>query len=100
MKSKLSPDILDKIVEDFEAPDREQVIAIMEDIKQRNFNVGTDQIIRSLIFLAKGSTKTLFNTFLPMMKLDPRDIIMEAEEEAGNPGHWFSIPFNKMNDLR
>jgi hypothetical protein len=34
-----------------------------------------------------------------MMKLDPREILMEAEDKAGNPGHWFSIPFDEMDDF-
>ncbi len=53
------------------------------------------QAIRALLFLSKGN-KERFNYY--KNNYDPRDIIMEGEEEAGSLGHWFQVPFPELEN--
>ena len=49
--------------------------------------------------MVEGDLYNLRERCLPYLKDDPRDLIREAEEKAGNPGHWFSIPFDEMENF-
>lgn len=92
--TKLSKDILQKIKADFSVSEQKKVISILEKEITNGLNVPGDQFARSILFLSTGSLTKLQNDYLTID--DPRDVIMEAEEKAGNPGHWFGISFEEM----
>ncbi|MFY0592830.1 hypothetical protein [Roseivirga sp.] len=79
------------IQRDFES-DRDKVIVIdfLKIIAETKWNVGTQQLSRAIVYLIDGDVNNL-KKFDPIS--DPRDIIMEAEIKAGNPGHYFTKPF-------
>lgn len=93
----LASDVIDRIKLDFKESEREEVISILEKTLYTYSNVGAmDQAVRSIVYMADGNIKIIKDYCIPHLKYDPRDIIIEAEEKAGNPGHWFSIPFDEM----
>lgn len=67
-----------------------EVYQILNPIMQVDWNVGTEQLIRSLLFLSEGDIARL--KALTNFK-DPRDIIMQAEEKRGYPGDYGNTPF-------
>lgn len=76
----------------FAAPEsRREVYKILEPIVAGNWNVGTDQLIRSLLFLSNGSIEVLSRL---VHFDDPRDVIMTAENKNGNTGDHFTSPFD------
>ena len=88
----LPADIVEKIRLDF--PDLEQRNFVEQELIKlfkRRLNVGSDQLSRSILFLAKGDI-VKFKELLDFD--DPRDVLMEAEKQNGNPGHFFKEPFN------
>ena len=96
----LAPDVIDKIKVDFKESEREEAIRILETLNKELSNIGDMyQANRGLVFLSEGSLDKLKNYIFPPSDFEPRDIIIEAEEKAGNPGHWFSIPFDEMDNF-
>ena len=90
-------DVTEEINKSFEKHEALEVISILEKTLYTYSNVGAmDQAVRSIVYMADGDIKVIKDYCIPHLKYDPRDIIMEAEEKAGNPGHWFSIPFDEM----
>ena len=87
----MKSDIQKYVTDHFPLKDQQQVFFLMEELSNKSWNVGTDQLLRSLLFLSKGDIGKL-NDLLPIE--DPRDIILLAEQEAGNPGHYFINSFN------
>jgi hypothetical protein len=76
----------------FIAPEsRREVYKILEPILTVDWNVGADQLVRSLLYLSDGSLETLKG--LANFE-DPRDVIMRAESKSGNTGDYFTSPFN------
>lgn len=53
------------------------------------------QASRALIYLAEGDLIKLRD--LGDYRIDPRDLIVMADEKAGNPKHYFSKPFDGNN---
>ncbi|MBL7816977.1 MAG: hypothetical protein JNL70_18280 [Saprospiraceae bacterium] len=90
------PDIICKIHADFKEEDLAEAIAIFA-FQYKNVGiVGSAQFVRSLIFLSKGDLNFLKNYILK--NHDPREVVMEAENAAGNLGHWFGISFDEFDD--
>lgn len=69
---------------------RRKVYKILEPIIQRDWNVGTNQLIRSLLVLSEGDLAQL--NVLVNFK-DPRDILVQAEEKRGHPGDYGNALF-------
>lgn len=92
-QKKLPEDISKKIDKLFvHDDDRKEANNLLTDIFNRNWNVGSDQLTRSLLVLSEGKISLL------KMELnfdDPRDVIMKAEEHEGNPQHYFINPFKE-----
>lgn len=89
-------DIKDRIKNDFEFADAIEVEKIFNQIASFGSNTGVDQVLRSILYLSNGDLANV-KKYYSMYCDDPRDVIGEAEEKAGNPGHWFSIPFDQMD---
>jgi len=97
---KLPIDIIQKIESDYSSSEQKEVLNILQNLYQENANVGSmEQAIRGLVYIADSNIQVVKEYCLPYLQHDPRDIIMEAEEKAGNPGHWFGIPFNEMESF-
>lgn len=98
MKKKvtLPIDIAQKIATDFSQNDIKEALKISMRVYKADSIVGGDQLVRSLLYLAGGDLQ-LLKTELNYSRDDPRTIILHAEQANGNKGHYFSIPFNKMD---
>ncbi len=92
MSNSIPPDILIRIENDFQNEvEKREAISIIQEIMNKQWNVGNAQFSRALIYLSKGDL-TLLKTRYENCQ-DPRDELMEAENKAGKPGHYFSQPF-------
>lgn len=87
-----------KIKEDFKLEEVEAVKKIIRNIIRYGSNTGVDQVLRSILYLSEGDLRKV-KKYYEMYCDDPRDVVGEAEQKAGNPGHWFSIPFDEMDDF-
>ena len=86
-------EINDFIEKNFAQAEQSLVIKKIEKIFQTKWNIGADQIARSLLYLADHKYSQLISL---LNFTDPRDLVTDAERKAGNPGHYFNIPFDKM----
>ena len=89
-------DIMDRLYQDYGEESMGEAFAILRSRWVPTYHITFTQAARSLLHLADGDLerlKALANYD------DPRDIVMEAEEAAGNQGHWFSISFNEIAQL-
>lgn len=97
---KLPDDILNKIDHDFDFEDVQDIKDLLTELYAHMHRDGPIiQAIRGMIFLANGDAWKIRTICVPYLQREPRDIIVEAEEKAGNPGHWFNIPFDEMEKL-
>lgn len=88
---KLPEDISKKIDEYFvSANDKREAIKLLNDVFNKNWNVGSDQLTRSLLVLSEGKIDLLK---IELNFDDPRDVIMKAEKHEGDPKHYFIRPF-------
>lgn len=95
----MTKDIEIRILQDFSNPkDAVAVNEIFSKIVEFGSNTGIAQVLRSILYLADGNVQEV-NRYYLMYCEDPRDVIGEAEMKAGNPGHWFGIPFDEMEDF-
>jgi hypothetical protein len=95
MKSILNSDIIKKINADFKKEEVDEVIAIALDMFENISVVGGAQFVRSLLYLANGNLN-VFKETIKRAKADPRDIVSEAEDMAGNQGHYFISSFDDI----
>jgi Glu-tRNA(Gln) amidotransferase subunit E-like FAD-binding protein len=90
---KLPIDIELKINELFaQDVEKETVKEMMLNLWTESFNVGTEQLVRSILILSNGSLEEI-KKIIRNFNGDPRDVIMAAENKVGNPGHFFLDPF-------
>ncbi len=79
---------------DFPSPTEEHEVAtLLGDLAHKPLNVGHAQLCRSILVLADGNVERVRMLCRGLMG-DPRDVIMAAEHEAGDPGHFFIHPFS------
>jgi len=96
---KLPEDIINKIDQDFDICNGQEIKDLLSELYANMYKDGPIiQAIRGIIFLANKDVNKLKDLCIPYMR-EPRGIIAEAEEKAGNPGHWFNIPFDEMKDF-
>ena len=94
----LPDDIKNKIEQLFlSSLDREKVTELLKSLWTASLNVGADQLARSILTLSNGQLLEIESIFLTHFFGDPRDIIMQAENKIGNPGHYFIQPFTDKN---
>lgn len=94
---RLPDDILQKIDEDFDLNHKQEIKDLLTELYANMRKYGPIiQAIRGIIFLANKDAEKIRDLCIPYLQREPRDIITEAEEKAGNPGHWFNIPFDQM----
>jgi hypothetical protein len=93
MKTILTPDILAKIYADFSKQEVEEAIAIAVDLFDNCSQVGPAQLVRSLLYLINGDLSAFKAR---RKKLEPRDDVSEAEDMAGNLGHYFIPTFDEI----
>ncbi|OEK05418.1 hypothetical protein [Roseivirga misakiensis] len=87
----LTKDIENKILKDFSSnSEHHSVRHLLEKIALTEWNVGSQQLCRAILYLLDGDVSKLKKFELIS---DPRDVITEAENKAGNPGHYFEKPF-------
>jgi hypothetical protein len=93
---EISSDILDRIDLDFQGEEAKEVKRLVSNIFSMGLNVGVAQLTRSLLYLSEGDLYKLKTYYMPMMDSDPANVILAAERKAGNPGHFFDIPFDEI----
>ncbi|MFN5417829.1 MAG: hypothetical protein ACK5B9_12295 [Flavobacteriia bacterium] len=76
--------------------ERKEVENKIKSLYSKNWGVGFDQLTRSIIFLSDGKLEEFKNI---IKEMEPRDLILDAERKAGNPKHYFCIPFDKIDKL-
>jgi hypothetical protein len=88
-------DIKEKISQLFNSPaDRQEAEQLLQSLWTTSLNVGSGQLARSILVLSEGQISAIREIIESGFHGDPRDIIMDAEKKAGNPGHYFSTPFD------
>jgi hypothetical protein len=89
-------DILNKINELFpNIEDNSEAKKLIEQIFKSSINIGPSQLARSILFISNGNLSLIKKIIDSDFYGDPRDVIMEAEQKAGNPGHYFNLPFTQ-----
>ena len=86
MQKEIAPDILEKISADFNEEEIEEVTSIVRNICLNVTIVGPAQLVRSLLYLCEGDLPKLKEEYIPMMRLDPPNVLLAAERKAKNPG--------------
>jgi len=74
----MKKDILDKIESDFTNP--QEILGILSKMAEKDDEVTSDRIYRSIIFLANGKLE-LLNHFVGLYFVDYRDLLWQAEYE-------------------
>jgi hypothetical protein len=94
----LPEDIIDRIDKDFQGAENFVVRIIMLGLfsKKSKYFI-PDSICRSILYLSNGSLSEITNALLPLLQSDPRDLLNAAEYKAGNPGHYFAMPFPEID---
>lgn len=95
---ELAPDIQKKIESLFlDTNEKLQVEALLFSLSSNALNVGATQLARAILVLSDGNLSELKKIFASDFYGDPRDLLMRAEGKAGNPGHFFTEPFDDEN---
>lgn len=90
MYKQLPEDITTRISQDFTTEDQDEVRLILTETYTDNHNVGTVlQGLRAVLILSEGDVNKVRDYCVPHLSEDPRDLIMDAEEIAGDPKFWF-----------
>lgn len=55
-------------------------------------NVGPEQLARSILVLSDGRISEVRNYFSSNFLGDPRDVVINAEQKIGGPGHFLTKP--------
>lgn len=93
---KIPTDVYRKIDSDFNVAERNKIKEIIGNLFDDYEGLGILlQAVRGLLYLSNGD----MSKFQHYLEYDFRDMVQEAEEQAGNPGHWFSIPFEEMENF-
>ena len=71
-------DIKSIVERDFGDHVQKKILEKLQAISDQNWGVGSDQLIRAILQLSKGSISK-FNQLIDIV--DPRDILMEAQAE-------------------
>jgi hypothetical protein len=83
----LPPDIKDRIDILFPvASEKQEVEQLLLSLWTTPLNVGEEQLARSILILSGGQVSEVRNIFNSRFFGDPRDVIMDAETKANNPG--------------
>jgi len=87
-------DILQKIEELFpNQEDRQLILKLVHEIQEDKWNVGSDQLIRSMLILS-GPDKEKFQAIIDARFYgDPRDVILRAMSVPGNTNDHGMTPF-------
>lgn len=93
--NEIDVDIIERISKDYSKDDAIKVVSIIQNIFLSGSSVGVSQLARSILFLSNGN----FNEIKKLLGCDPRDVILAAERKAGNPGHYFDIPFPEIDNF-
>jgi len=84
----LPKDVLKRLKKDFEDIDEmNKIKRELEVIFQRQWNVGSAQLVRSVLYLIQGDVIKV-NDYKTI--LDPRDIISEAEHKSNGKYNYFN----------
>lgn len=87
----LPTDVIKKINLDFNSQkDREIIKQKLEYIFEEKWNVGSKQLVRSILFLVNGDI-TVIDKYEFIS--DPRDIISQAEKESDGKYNYFNNKF-------
>lgn len=92
--NNLPNDVINKIKRDFSnQKDQEKIIKELEKIYDKNWNVGSKQLVRSILFLIDSNTEKIEN-FLSIP--DPRDVLSEANELSNGKYNFFNKEFEEI----
>lgn len=87
-------DIVNQIHKDFPKDEINEVIKIVEEFCESRQNVA-----RCLVYLSEGNLKKLKWEIHCMKGYSPYDLLYAGEEKAGNPGHFFNLPFPELDSF-
>ena len=77
--------------------DNQEVKKLIQRLWTTTLNVGEDQLARSILTISGGDIQKL-KDFIKDFYGDPRDVIMAAERQLGNPGHYFIPTFDEIEN--
>ncbi|MEL6250482.1 MAG: hypothetical protein AAFR87_00620 [Bacteroidota bacterium] len=90
-------DIEKRIKRDFpKAKDYENVRALLSEIDRSYINVGKEQLIRSMLLIAKGNPDKIQEIIDTNFHHDPRDVIMMAMGISDNTSNYGIDPFEDL----
>lgn len=76
--------------------DRQIAKKLILDLWTMPLNVGVDQLARSILTISEGQITKIRSIIEQHFYGDPRDVIMMAEKQLGNPGHYFIQTFDEI----
>lgn len=87
-------DIKQQILKMFpDLEDQKAIQKILLPLFHASFNVGSEQLVRSILVLSEGDVRKAEEIVAENFFGDPRDVVQMAENKAGHPGHYFNCPF-------
>lgn len=99
-KYNLPLDIKDRVNSKWSsAEDRSEVYEMLNEIGRDRFNVGKDQLIRSILIIADNDKTKIRKIIDEDYYGDPRDVIMEAMGVDGNTNDHGLSPFEDSESL-
>ena len=94
---KIAKDIVDEIESKLLGDQRTQeLLKLCEDIYQRNFNVGHDQLLRSMLMVSKFDAEKFKEIIDSNFLGDPRDVLVSAQTQNESINYGLSkFPLNE-----
>lgn len=88
--------IVEKVHQDFEQSEIEIVLTTLTARFVEKKKSWTDNVIRAAVYLAKGDRVQLLDW---LATDDSRTILIQAELQSGNYGHYFNLTFPEVDQL-
>ena len=94
---KIAKDIVDEIESKLLGDQRTQeLLKLCKDIYQRNFNVGHDQLLRSMLMVSKFDAEKFKEIIDSNFLGDPRDVLVSAQTQNESINYGLSkFPLNE-----
>ena len=94
---KIAKDIVDEIESKLLGDQRTQeLLKLYEDIYQRNFKDGHDQLLRSMLMVSKFDAEKFKEIIDPNFLGDPRDVLVSAQTQNESINYGLSkFPLNE-----
>lgn len=90
--AQLPPDIIRRVKRDFSLEEFAAVEKLLIGVQEDNINVGSAQLIRSILIIAKGDIHKIQEIIKSRYRGDPRDVIMAAMAVSGHTANYGNDP--------